>query len=44
MIYIMQNRLAGVDRAVPIGQALEMSLYWDGYDINRILSRVVDIK
>ena len=42
--FILKNSLSGIDRVVPIGQALEMSLYWDGYDINKTLSRVVDIK
>ena len=34
----------GIDRIVPIGQALDINFYWDGYDINRILTRVIDIK
>lgn len=42
--FILNNKLSGIDRIVPIGQGLEMSLYWDGYDINKTLSRVVDIK
>ena len=42
--FILNNKLSGIDRIVPIGQALEMSLYWDGYDINKTLSRVVDIR
>ena len=42
--FIIKNEISGIDRIVPIGQALDMSFYWDGYDINKILSRVVDIK
>ena len=42
--FLLNNSLSGIDRIVPIGQALEMSLYWDGYDINKTLSRVVEIK
>ncbi len=42
--FILNNNLSGIDRIVPIGQALEIDLYWDGYDINKILTRVVDIK
>ena len=42
--FIIDNNLNGIDRVVPIGQALDISLFWDGYDINKILSRVVDIK
>jgi len=42
--FILNNNLSGIDRIVPIGQALEMDFYWDGYDINKTLTRVVDIK
>ncbi len=42
--FIVENEVNGIDRVVPIGQALDMSFYWDGYDLNRILSRIVDIK
>ena len=42
--FIFKNNLNGIDRVVPIGQTLDMNLFWDGYDINRILTRVIDIK
>tara|TARA_B100001123_G_C15230995_1_gene995163 strand:- start:22 stop:1209 length:1188 start_codon:yes stop_codon:yes gene_type:complete len=42
--FILKNNLEGIDRIVPIGQALDISFFWDGYDINKILSRVVDLK
>ena len=42
--FILTNHLEGIDRIVPIGQALDISFFWDGYDMNRILSRIVDIK
>ena len=42
--FIINNHLNGIDRVVPIGQALDISFFWDGYDINKILTRVVDIK
>ena len=42
--FILKNQLEGIDRIVPIGQALDISFFWDGYDLNRTLSRVVDIK
>ncbi len=41
---ISKNNTFGVDRIVPIGQTLDMNLTWDGYDLNRTLSRIVDIK
>ena len=34
----------GIDRVVPIGQALGVSLIWDGYDLVKLLSRQIDIK
>lgn len=34
----------GIDRVVPIGQALGVNLIWDGYDLVKLLSRQIDIK
>jgi len=42
--FIINNKVKGIDRIVPIGQALNISLNWDGYDINKILTRIIDIK
>jgi len=42
--FIVNNQLEGIDRVVPIGQALDINFFWDGYDLNRILTRVIDIK
>ena len=42
--FISSNKPSGIDRIVPIGQALDISLIWDGYDINKILSRTVEIR
>ncbi len=42
--FVFKNKLNGIDRIVPIGQALDIGLIWDGYDICKILSRIVDIK
>ncbi len=42
--FILNKKPSGIDRIVPIGQALDMSFFWDGFDLNKILSRVVDIK
>ena len=36
-------QMAGVDRAVPIGQALNFDTVWDGYDLIRSLSRTIVI-
>lgn len=42
--FVLYNQLPGIDRIVPIGQALDIGLFWDGYDIVRNLSRVIDYK
>lgn len=41
---ILNNNLKGIDRIVPIGQALDISLNWDGYDMNKTLTRIIDIR
>ena len=42
--FVIRNRLSGIDRIVPVGKALDMDVTWDGYDIVRSLSRVIDVK
>lgn len=42
--FVIKNRLSGIDRIVPIGSALDIGVIWDGYDIVRCLSRIIDIK
>ena len=39
--FITKNRLRGIDRVVPIGKALDMSIVWDGYEIVSALSRYI---
>lgn len=41
--FVHRNRLRGIDRIVPIGEALDIGLTWDGYDLIRTLSRICDI-
>ena len=41
--FIISNQLRGIDRIVPIGKSLDMSVIWDGYDIINHLSRTIDI-
>jgi len=41
--FLLKNNLFGVDRMVPIGKGLEMSLTWDGYDLIKSLSRIINI-
>ena len=42
--FVMHNRLFGIDNITPIGSALEIGVFWDGYDIVRCLSRTVFVK
>jgi hypothetical protein len=44
MNFVNKNSLKGIDRIVPIGQGLNMNVYWDGYDITQSLSRIIDLK
>ena len=41
---VVDNLTDGIDRIVPIGQALDISLNWDGFDLNKSLTRVVEVK
>lgn len=38
---IVANHLRGIDRIVPIGQAMDIGIVWDGFDLIRNLSRVI---
>ena len=42
--FFERNNFNGIDRVVPFGQALNINLIWDGYDLTKILSREVEIK
>lgn len=41
--FVLKNRLAGIDRIVPIGHTTDFDLVWDGYDLINTLSRVVRV-
>ncbi len=41
---VVEQRLQGIDRIVPVGQTLDIGVIWDGYDIVRSLSRIVDVR
>ena len=42
--FIFEYGLKGVDRVVPVGVALEIGPIWDGFDLIRTLSRVIEIR
>jgi hypothetical protein len=39
---VVSNGLSGIDRIVPVGKALDMGVIWDGYDLIRTMSRIVN--
>lgn len=40
---IIERGLRGIDRIIPIGQAMNIGIIWDGCDLIRTLSRIVNI-
>lgn len=42
--FVIDRRLRGIDRIVPVGQALDIGLVWDGFDIISELTRVIDLR
>lgn len=42
--FVLSNHLSGIDRIVSVGQAMDIGPVWDGYDLVRMLSRVVYIE
>lgn len=41
--FFLESSPRGVDRAVPLGQSMDFTLVWDGYDMIRTLSRKITI-
>jgi hypothetical protein len=41
---VAMRRMAGIDRIVPVGAAMEIGLVWDGYDLITALSRICDMR
>lgn len=40
----IDSSVEGIDRIVPVGSGLNLDLIWDGYDIIRTLSRVIEVQ
>ena len=40
----MDKKLLGLCRIVPIGQAIDMDLVWDGKNIINELTRIIEVK
>jgi hypothetical protein len=41
--FVTNGRLAGIDRLVPVGDALSFGRYWDGFDLLHTLTRSVAV-
>lgn len=41
--FIREQKPSGIDRIVPIGKTSDFSFIWDGYDLIRALSRIIEI-
>ena len=41
---VLAQRLKGIDRITPIGKAMDIGVIWDGYDLVRMLSRIVNVE
>jgi hypothetical protein len=39
--FVITNNLRGIDRIVPVGRAMDISIIWDGFEIVCTLSRIV---
>jgi len=42
--FVAIHRMAGIDRIVPVGTAMDIGLVWDGYDLITMLSRICDVR
>lgn len=42
--WVLKNNLRGIDRIVPFGKAMDINVIWDGYDIIKMLSRIVNME
>jgi len=41
---ILDKKIGGIDRIVPVGKALEINLIWDGFNVIDKMSRIIDIR
>lgn len=42
--FVIHNELRGIDRIAPVGKAMDVGIVWDGYDLVRVLSRIVNVE
>jgi hypothetical protein len=41
---VLEGGWRGIDRIAPFGTALDLDVFWDGVDVIRALSRIVDVR
>ena len=41
---VLSSGMAGVDRVVPVGKAMDIDVVWDGTDLLSVMSRRVDVR
>ena len=42
--FVIKNRLDGIDRIVPVGDALAINAIWDGHAVLKELTRILDVR
>ena len=42
--FVGLHKMAGIDRIVPVGAAMDIGLVWDGYDLVSTLSRTLEVR
>lgn len=42
--FVTENHMMGIDRMVPFGSAMDIGVFWDGYDIITQMSRKIDMQ
>lgn len=42
--FVTENHMMGIDRIVPFGSAMDIGVFWDGYDIITQMSRMIDMQ
>ena len=41
---INNHDIVGINRVIPVGQAIDMDLIWDGKNLINELSRIIEVK
>ncbi len=41
---VKEHHWLGIDRIVPVGKALDMDILWDGYNLVKEMSRIIDMR